>query len=108
MIVQHTAATFLQKTFSDGIDADEKLNDPKEAIPNPVVGAFNHIVQHKNCCADIQQHTIECILLADFEQQVFFKKREYVFESGNFSCKNTANVAAANPYDYYCANKIKT
>jgi hypothetical protein len=50
------------------------LNDPKKPKPGLAVGIFNSHVQNKYCGADVKQNTVKSILLADFQQKVFFKK----------------------------------
>ncbi len=79
MIIQHAASAFLQKAFGYCIDADKKLDNPKESDPGSGIGTFNGHVQNKDGSTDVKKHAIKCILLPDLQQQVFFKEGEYLF-----------------------------
>lgn len=56
--VQHSATTFLKKTLSHSIYANEQLNDPKQSIPNLVIGASHCQVQYKYGRCYIQENPI--------------------------------------------------
>ena len=79
MIIKHAAAAFLQKAFGHGINADEQLNNPEQPDPGPVVRVFDGHVQDKDGSANVEKHTIKRILLANFQQQVFFEEGNYLF-----------------------------
>jgi hypothetical protein len=79
VIIQHTAAAFLQKAFGHRVDADEQLNDPEKAHPGAVVGTLDGHVQNKDGGADVEEHTVKSVLLPDLQQQVFFEESEYLF-----------------------------
>ncbi len=79
MEIEHPALVFLQKTFCNRIDADEKLNDPEQTVPYRRIRSFHRICQHKNGSANVQQHSIKAVLLPQFQQNVFLKKNRYLF-----------------------------
>lgn len=76
--IQHAPPALLQKAFGNGIDADKKLYDPEKTIPCFDVRLSNGQEQHKNGGTDIQQDTIEAVLLPYFKQQFFFKESDYL------------------------------
>lgn len=73
--IKHSTFTFLQKAFSDCIDANKQLNHPEQSIPDLAFGFIYGHKQHKNSSPNIKQDAIKAILLPDLKQQVFFEKR---------------------------------
>jgi hypothetical protein len=80
VIIKHAVPILLQKTFGHGIYADKKLDDPEKPVPNSCSRVVYSHIQYKYGGAYIQQHSVKSILLANFEQQVFFKQGPYLFE----------------------------
>ncbi len=81
--VEHTPLAFCQEAFGDRIYTNKQLYHPEKPVPYVDVRLAHGQVKYKNGGRYVKQYAIETVLLAYFQQQVFFEQGNNVLERFN-------------------------